>query len=1165
MAYVERADQPLAYDREAKGARIDDWIDPHWRGSPGKIVGVIQAPGTVPALRLFGDVSLNGKSFPGPRAKALIVALSLSNGRPVSANDLIADVWGLDAPGNAPTALHTMVSRIRTGHGTQFITSSPAGYSLNLRYQDVDFWAVHALLETGADTQHDAVTQLSHARHLLEEDAAPGTADSPALDDFKLQAASLRNRVDRRLAKALLAAGQAEEAASILEKLTAAEPNDEALALLLIRALRSNDRANAAMVVYEKLSRRLRRELGTDPSPALQTAHRELLQETIEASVALPPVPSLLRPVAPLAEKVTQGIARQMYGLRAPTDELVGRTRDLESVSALMASNRLTTILGTGGLGKTRMAFALANQESDAAQKSVIVIELAGLRTAADIWLALADAAGIADARTTRAMQEIRSAKDLKSRTLAKLAAQPLLLVLDNCEHLVNDAALVTAEILANCPSTTVLTTSRAPLGLLGEQLFQLRTLNHHDVQTSNKESAAVQLFLRRALAARSSASLDVAVVREICQHLDGLPLAIELAAAKVRMMSVEDINRRLRSDPRLLVNADKSAPERHRTLAAVISWSWELLEHSEHLVLRRLVRFPSGFSLDAAVKVARLENNPITNDSLSAADVESALEGLINQSLVLSFEDSTTGTLRFRILETVREFGTQKLIDAGEEQAVDQALTQWAVDFSGKALFGLAGAQQLSTGAQITAEQENLVHVLRRAMSNEKTGSESPVPAQVLTIFGLLSFYWSQRGMHTEVFEFTAPVLAATQNYQPDPESINSAVFACCIMSVTSIIFNFRQGIMARIRLKRIMSAGLVVAPRFKAMAQLALGVGRSTGAELLEQMRKDPNPDVAAFALLASAMLAENSAADDKARYYANKAFELAENIHDTWIAGTAADNLAQFYSQAGQAAQSVAWAEKAIERMELVGAGPDIWQATLLLATNLAGMGQTEKSLSALKRLSDIPPGESLVEAQAMLAVAAAEIAFALGQKAKGLALYRSINTRVPNASPRSAENMSFGPMGQIFNAIKICAEALYDPAPEDNVDTTASAARLRRYVLASNRLNANNPDLPVLGTLCMGLATWQLRLAAPQTRAADVGLELLALAERLRSRQDQPVMSRVRHQAAAREKFGAAAWDSVKQRVDERYAVPAEAAKRFIELLTDPVFVPKKVGV
>lgn len=1085
-------------------------------------------------MRLFGGVVLGNTALPGPRAKALILALALSRGRPVSTAALIEDVWGLDAPTSASTALHTMISRIRTSQWHGVITSTSTGYALGIAAELVDYWVVESLLAAARASLADptsALELLATAKELTTGEAAAGTANSPALAEFILRTEHQRTALSRLSAQALAANGDHANAAELLGPLAAAAPLDEPLQLAYLNALSASGQANAALLAFDAFRRRLRRELGTSPSLELLQLHARLLRETsddgtppqaVSSVHAVPPdqEPNSTYPLLPRVPYT--------FGLRAAPNVLLGRAEDIAGVEVLMTEGRLTTILGIGGLGKTRMAQELANRRVQQRKSSVMVVELASIRTPDDLWLTLAEAAGVQDARAVRTLQDKRPVIGLRSRTLTRLSEAPTLLVMDNCEHMVEEAAAVIAEILALCPDISVLATSRSPLSIAGERLYQLQPLNTGDelnagAAPSITRPAAVALFYERALAARPGVRLDDAVVRRLCQQLDGLPLAIELAAARVRLMNVEDIENRLARRFELLVNTDRSAPERHRTLTAVIEWSWELLAANERSVARRLARFPSGFSLAAARATAGTVPD-LTGETLSTTDVEVGVEALINQSLVLVDEDATTGSLRFRMLETVREFAALKLVQAAETPAVEQAMAEWAIEFSLQALANSSGPAQIETIGHISAEQENLLHVLRTAIA----GGTPEDARTVFATFGILASYWSQRGMHGEVFTLAEPILGATLDYVPDPQTVDAAVFSLSVITITTMIFGLRKGVVARARLARIKRSGLPLSPRMEAMAAMILVAGSDTKAAILmAQLHQNPVADVAILAFLISGMWAENNGEPELSITFAERAYQLAEGIQDTWAAGSAADNAAQLYSQSGQAAKALLWGQRAIDRMTLVGASSDVRTTTVVVALNHATLGQTVAARSAFDRAKAMPAVDEHQSDLIMFeTAAAAEIEFSAHQVDQGLKLYRSLGQ--PTRGKRNE-----GPMGLIMAAAQICAELLYNDSALDDPSVAKAVKRLRLASIAVLRVSPRIIDKPVLGTTALAVGSWHALTAEPGSQRAGVGLELLALAQLFASRQDEHVLHRNQHEATAILKHGLAAWENAKR--------------------------------
>ena len=424
-----------------------------------------------------------------------------------------------------------------------------------------------------------------------------------------VRAAAVRRGLARALGTALLAEGRAGEAAEVWAAEARANPFDEVATAGSMRALAAADRIAEALTVFAAHRDRLADELGADPSADLVRLNAELLRRSGPAS----------------------GTARRV-GLRAAPNALIGRQEDLAVVSDLLSANRLVTILGAGGLGKTRLAQAVASGLPPTC--GVVVFELAPLGAPEDVVPALAALLGIAEFRSARSLRDAVAA-DLGARVVRALADGPTVLVLDNCEHLVAEVAAFAADLLATVPDLRILTTSRAPLAIAGEVIAPLAPL------PVEEDGAAVRLFTDRARAARPGAVLPVDAVRRICGRLDGSPLAIELAAARIRGMSTDEIERRLDDRFALLRGGDRSAPERHRTLLAVIEWSWRLLDDGAQDLLTRLALFPDGLAVDAVEAVAVPERR---------ADALDDLAELVEQSLVQLVEHEGD-PVRYRLL----------------------------------------------------------------------------------------------------------------------------------------------------------------------------------------------------------------------------------------------------------------------------------------------------------------------------------------------------------------------------------------------------------------------------------------------------------------------------------------------------------------------------------
>ena len=375
-------------------------------------------------------------------------------------------------------------------------------------------------------------------------------------------------------------------------------------------------------------------------------------------------------------------------GVRFDATSLVGRDEDVRALRALVREARVVSILGPGGLGKTRLAHVLAR---GAEQQIVHFVELVGVASPEDVVGEVGSALGVRDSVSSRRELSAEQLRDVRARIAQQLELAPTLLVLDNCEHVIAAVADLVAFLVATVPTLRVVTTTRAPLGISAEQVFPLSQLD---------TDFALDLFRQRARAARPGVSLPEDVVERVVARLDGLPLAIELAAAKVRAMSVQDVDRRLHDRFALLRGGDQSKPDRHQTLLAVIDWSWNLLSPDERDALQRLSVFHDGFTLDAA-------------DAVLDRDAVAEVESLVDQSLLTLTEGDDA--VRYRMLETVREFGRMQLVGSGLDHDAEAAQQRWAAGLSRSRCSDLWNQHQVETVAEIRAEENNLADCLRR------------------------------------------------------------------------------------------------------------------------------------------------------------------------------------------------------------------------------------------------------------------------------------------------------------------------------------------------------------------------------------------------------------------------------------------------------------------
>ncbi|QZN85878.1 hypothetical protein K5O09_01205 [Cellulomonas sp. C5510] len=529
----------------------------------------------------------------------LLVALALEP-RGLSTARAIEETWPDAPPASGRAALQTLVSRLRGAHHAGLVASTAVGYALGVPPERVDLGRATAAAEEArtllaAGDPDGAARTAGAALELWDGEPGTGAPAGAVVTALRTRADAARRQLLRVRTAALLDGpadrAAAEGAVRAAEDLVALAPLDDTAHLLLLRALHAAGRTSEAVAAFARYREQLRDTLGTDPSAEVAAYHLELLSAASPRAGAGPgsrPDPPPADRTGPRGPGVTRPAgsppARPAVdppptrpgppGLRVAPTALIGRDGDVRAVEELLRTAPVVTVLGTGGLGKTRLVQEVARRA--AGRFPVVhVAELAGVRDDADVLPALAAALQLPDPTTRRGVADVRS-RPLSERVLDRLGEQPTLLVLDNCEHVLDGAATWVAEVVAALPSLQVLTTSRSPLGVRGERVHPLAPLPARE--PDGAPGPAVRLFTERATAVRPGVSLPTDVVERLCRRLDGLPLAIELAAARTRSLTVVEVERRLSDRFALLVTGAAGAPERHRTLRAVIAWSWDLL-----------------------------------------------------------------------------------------------------------------------------------------------------------------------------------------------------------------------------------------------------------------------------------------------------------------------------------------------------------------------------------------------------------------------------------------------------------------------------------------------------------------------------------------------------------------------------------------------------------
>ncbi|MBB5855577.1 BTAD domain-containing putative transcriptional regulator [Amycolatopsis umgeniensis] len=682
---------------------------------------------------------------PGARLRGLLIALALEPGRVVPKATLVDWIWGEQPPADATNALQRLVSRLRKVLPEGVVEGQTDGYRLKVAPEAVD--AVRFERLVGQARGDEEPRRLREALALWRGGAMQdvGLQDSEAFDAAVTRLDGLRLTAMEDRFDAEIDLGHGAKLVTELTDLAAAHPLRERLVAALMRALAATGRDTEALLVYQRTREALADALGVDPSPELSAVH-----------------------VALLRGELGRREENRKTNVRAELTTFVGKDADVATVRDLVAEHRLTTLIGPGGSGKTRLATETARTLLGDLPDGAWLVEFAAIGADGDVAQATLAALGLRDAL----LGDSPSAEPA-DRVIAAIREREVLLILDNCEHVIESAAAFAHRVLGECRRLRILATSREPLGITGEALWHVVPLgvpDRHAGPAEIESSPAVRLLRDRASAVRKDLVADeatLATMARVCRILDGMPLAIELAAARLRTMSIDQLANRLDDRFRLLTGGSRTALPRHRTLRAMVDWSWELLSEAEQTVLSRLSVFSGGASLEAAERVC-------ASEAVEQYEVLELLTALTEKSLLVAAGDEAP---RYRMLGTIKEYAEHRLAEAGETALARDAHLVHFTELAEAAEPMLRSSEQLEWLATLNAEHDNIGSAMRGALA----AGDAPSAMRLAAAAG---YYWWLSGHRSEGMEL---ISAAVETPGEVPDDIAALVYGLVSLFVNS------------------------------------------------------------------------------------------------------------------------------------------------------------------------------------------------------------------------------------------------------------------------------------------------------------------------------------------------------------------------------------------
>jgi len=670
-----------------------------------------------------GEIAIHGLV-----RRRLLVRLLVARNRPVPVERLKEDLWEGDLPATAASTLKSHVSLLRRSIGQDRLSHGSGGYLLRVDPGELDVTLFETEAATGRDLLRtgnagDAAEVLRRGLARWRGPALADAADTAWGGPESVRLEELRADAFEAWLEARLALGESGEVVAEAEAAVAAHPLREGLWANLISALYASGRQADALRAYQRLRELLGEELGIAPSAELVALEGAILRQD-------------LAPVRTAHGQHRPPPPDRLSNLPIEQSSFVPRPKELAELASLIETRGLVTLTGAGGTGKTRLAIRAA-RDAEPALDDVWFCELAPLDDPAHVLHQLASTIGCVD----------QSGVDLASTVGQRLAEGSNLVILDNCEHLLDAVAAVALHLLRSAPELRLLATSRSPLGIEGETAYRVPSMSVPGEVAGPDELLdyeAVRLFVERARAQQAGFLLDAGncqAVAAVCARLDGIPLALELAAARLRTMAVADIEHRLDDRFQLLTTGARHAPQRQQTLQALIDWSYDLMDDRERSTLSRLAVFVGGFDLASAEAVAASREPPPVLDVVSS---------LVDKSLLQV--DTTGTTARYKMLETVREYAAAKLLpdEAGDARA---AHAKHFLDLAEAAAPHFSDSGQVAWRARLEPDDDNL----RVAFGTLLSAADA---TEALVFAAAVSKFWNCRGLYGDEMDLLEAAL---------------------------------------------------------------------------------------------------------------------------------------------------------------------------------------------------------------------------------------------------------------------------------------------------------------------------------------------------------------------------------------------------------------------